>query len=169
MATGRREKTVNGDICLVIPQACPRGLYYLNVSKWLADILSKPKSPWDIWFIRQVVYAKRSLKLQFSSVAQSCPTLWDPTDCSTPGFPVLHHLMKFAQTHVHWVGDAIQPSHPSVVSFSSCLQSSAASGSFQMRQLFTSGGQRTGASASALDLLMSILGCASSRPAFYMM
>ena len=46
------------------------------------------------------------------SVAQSCLTLRDPMDCSTPGFPVLHHLLEFAQTHVHWVDDAIQPSHP---------------------------------------------------------
>ena len=46
------------------------------------------------------------------SVAQSCPTLWDPMDCSTPGFPVLHYLPEFAKTHVHWVNDAIQPSHP---------------------------------------------------------
>ena len=45
-------------------------------------------------------------------VAQSCPTLRDPMDCSTPGFPVLHHLPELAPTHVHWVGDAIQPSHP---------------------------------------------------------
>ena len=45
-------------------------------------------------------------------VAQSCPTLCDPMDCSTPGFHVLHHLPEFAQTHVHWVNDAIQPSHP---------------------------------------------------------
>ena len=49
---------------------------------------------------------------QFSSVTQSCPTLWDPMDCSTPGFPVFHYLLEFAQTHVHWVSDAIQPSHP---------------------------------------------------------
>ena len=49
---------------------------------------------------------------QFSSVAQSCPTLCDPRDCSTPGFPVLHHILEFAQTHVHWLGEAIQPSHP---------------------------------------------------------
>ena len=49
---------------------------------------------------------------QFSSVAQSCPTLCDSMDCSTPGFPVLHHLPEFVQTHVHWVGDAIQLSHP---------------------------------------------------------
>ena len=43
------------------------------------------------------------------SVAQSCPTICDPMDCSTLGFPVLHHLPEFAQTHVHWVSDAIQP------------------------------------------------------------
>ena len=64
------------------------------------------------------------------SVAQSCPTLCDPTDCSTPGFAVFHHLPEHAQTHVHWVGDAIQPSHP-LVPFSSRLQSFAASGFFQ--------------------------------------
>ena len=47
-----------------------------------------------------------------SSVAQLCQTLCDPMDCSTPGFPVLHYLLEFAQSRVHWVGDAIQPSHP---------------------------------------------------------
>ena len=46
------------------------------------------------------------------SVAELCPTVCDPMDRSTPGFPVLHHLPEFAQTHVHGVGDAIQPSHP---------------------------------------------------------
>ena len=45
-------------------------------------------------------------------VAKSCPTLCNPMDCSMPGFPVLHRLPEFAQTHVHWVGDATQPSHP---------------------------------------------------------
>ena len=48
----------------------------------------------------------------FSSVAQSCLTLCDPMDCSTPGLPVHHQLPEFTQTHVHQVGDAIQPSHP---------------------------------------------------------
>ena len=48
----------------------------------------------------------------FSSVAQSCPTLCDPMDCSTPGFPVHHQLPELIQTHVHRVSDAIQPSHP---------------------------------------------------------
>ena len=49
--------------------------------------------------------------VQFSSVAQSCPTLCDPMNHSTPGFPVHHQLPEFTQTHVHRVGDAIQPSH----------------------------------------------------------
>ena len=50
--------------------------------------------------------------VQFSSVAQSCPTLCDPMDCSMPGLPVHHQLPEFTQTHVHQVIDAIQPSHP---------------------------------------------------------
>ena len=49
---------------------------------------------------------------QFSSVAQSCLTLCDPMDCSMPGFPVHHHLLELAQTHIHRVGDTVQPSHP---------------------------------------------------------
>ena len=50
--------------------------------------------------------------VQFSSVAQLCPTLCNPMNCSTPGLPVHHQLPEFTQTHVHRVGDAIQPSHP---------------------------------------------------------
>ena len=49
---------------------------------------------------------------RFSSVTQSCPTLCNPMDCNTPGLPVCHQLLELAQTHVHWVGDAIQLSHP---------------------------------------------------------
>ena len=84
--------------------------------------------------------------VQFSSVPQLCPTLCNPMDCSTPGLPVHHQLLEFTQTHVCWVGDAIQPSHP-VVPFS-CLQFFPASGSFQMSQFFVSGGQSIGVSAS---------------------
>ena len=50
--------------------------------------------------------------VQFSSLTQSCLTLCHPMDCSTPGFLVYHQLLELAQTHVHQVGDAIQPSHP---------------------------------------------------------
>ena len=93
---------------------------------------------------------------QFSSVAQSCLTLCNPIDCSTPGFPVLHPLPEFAQTHVHWVSDAIQASYPpSVIPFS-FLQSFPASGSFPKSWLFASDGQSTGASASASVLPMNI-------------
>ena len=53
-----------------------------------------------------------SLIIQFSSVTQSCPTLCDPMNCSTPALPVHHQLPEFTQTHVHRVSDAIQPSHP---------------------------------------------------------
>ena len=76
-----------------------------------------------------------SSSVQFSSVAQSCLTLCDPMNCSTPGLPVHHQLLEFAQIHVHRVSDAIQPSHP-LSSFSSCPQSFPASESFPMSQLF---------------------------------
>ena len=75
----------------------------------------------------------------FSSVAQSCPTLCDLMNCRTPGLPVHHQLPEFTQTHVHPVGDAIQPS---VVPFSSCPKSLPASGSFPMSQLFSWDGKK---------------------------
>ena len=70
-------------------------------------------------------------------------------NCSAPGLPVHHQLPEFTQTHVHWVGDAIQPSHPLLilVPFSSCPQSLTASESFQMSQLFAWGRQSVGVSA----------------------
>ena len=52
------------------------------------------------------------IQFEFSSGTQLCLTLCDPMDCSTPGLPVHHQLPEFTQTHVHWVGEAIQPSHP---------------------------------------------------------
>ena len=91
---------------------------------------------------------------QFSSVTQSCPTLCDPMNRSTPGLRVHHQLPESTQAHVH----QSQGCHPtissSVVPFSSCLQSFPASGSFQMNQLFTSGGQSIGVSTSTSVLPM---------------
>ena len=75
-------------------------------------------------------------QVQFSSVAQSCPTLRNSMNCSTRGLPVYHQLPEFTQTHVHRVGDAIQPSHP-LLSPSSCPQSLPASESFPMSQHLT--------------------------------
>ena len=96
----------------------------------------------------------KHLYTQFSSV-QSCPTLCDPMDRSTPGFPVHHQLPELTQTHAHRVGDAIQPSLP-VVPFSSCPQSLPASGSFPVSLFFASSGQSIGVSASASVLPMNI-------------
>ena len=87
--------------------------------------------------------------VQFSSVAQSCLTLCDPMNHSTPGPPVHHQLPEFTQTHVHRVSDAIQPISSSVVPFSSCPQSLPAAEFFPTSQLFTWGGQSTGVSALA--------------------
>ena len=93
--------------------------------------------------------------VQFSSVAQSCVTLWDHMDCSTLGLPVHHQLPEFTQTHVHRVGDAIQPSHP-LLSPSPASNLSQHWGLFQMSQFFTSGGQNIVVSASASVLPMNI-------------
>ena len=92
------------------------------------------------------------------SVAQSHPTLCNPMDCSMPGFPVLHYVAEFAQTHVHWVSDAIQTLSSSVVPFSFCPQSFPASGSFPVSRFFASSGQSIVASASASVLPTTIQG-----------
>jgi len=61
------------------------------------------------WAIKEALFRG---SVQFSSITQSCPTLWDPMNCSTPGLPVYHQLPGLTQTHVHRVNDAIQPSCP---------------------------------------------------------
>ena len=94
------------------------------------------------------------------SVPQSCLTLCNPMDCSRSGFPVLQYCLEFVQTHGQWVDDVIQPSHP-VTPFYSCPQSFMSRrpwSSFPVSQLFASGGQSIGASASASVLPMSIQG-----------
>ena len=91
----------------------------------------------------------RFQKIHFSIVTQSCLTLCHLIDCSIAGFPAHHQLLELSQTHVHWVGDAIQLSHPLSFPLPSCLQSVPASGSFPMSQFFTSGGQSNRVSTSA--------------------
>ena len=80
-------------------------------------------------------------------------TLCSPMDCSMPGFPVLHPPLELVQIHVHWINDAIQPSHPLL---SSCLQSFPASGALTMSWLFAPGDQSTGTSVSASVILINI-------------
>ena len=149
-----------------LPRSSIDGIFQVRVLEWVAISLSRgSSSPRDrtqvshfvgrcftIWATREVFSW-----VHFSSVTQLCPTFCDPMDCSTPGLPVHHQPPEFTQTHVHWVDDAIQPSH-SVVPFSH-LQSFPASGSFPMSQFFTSGGQSIGVSASASDLPVNTQDC----------
>ena len=89
------------------------------------------------------------VKIQFSSVTQSCPTLCDPMNRRTPGLSVHHQLPEFTQTHIHRVGDAIQPSHPLSSTFPPAPNPSQHQTIFPMSQLFAWGGQSTGVSALA--------------------
>ena len=79
-----------------------------RLSYWLPpeQVTEERESPWE----KVQVFLKTTFCC--CPVAQSCLTLCDPIDCSRSGFPVFHHLLKFVQIHVHWVGNAFQPSHP---------------------------------------------------------
>ena len=90
------------------------------------------------------------------SVLQSCPALCNLMDCSMLGFPIFHYIPEFAQTHVHWVDDTIQPSYPLSLPFPVALNLSQHQGLFPVTQLFTSGDQYIGTSASASVLPMNI-------------
>ena len=90
------------------------------------------------------------------SITKLCLTPRDPVDCSTPGFPVLHHLPEFAQSHAHWVSDAIQPSHPLSSPSPPAFSLSQHQGLFPVSRLFTASGQRIGVSASTSLLPMVI-------------
>ena len=120
---------------------------------WYSDYLRSPSSTsheTSVWHdIDLISWIPLSFFLLIScccSVTKSYWTLHDGIDCSMPGFPVPHHLPEFAQVRFHWISDAIQLSHPLLLPPSSF----PASGSFSMSQLFTSGDQGIGASASVL-------------------
>ena len=111
---------------------------------------------WEAYSIALSWLATLGSGAQFSSFQLlSCAWLCNLVDCSTPGFRVRHQLLELAQTHVHQVSDAIQPS---VIPFSSHLQSFPASGYFRVSQFFTSSGQSIGISASASVLPMNFPG-----------
>ena len=79
---------------------------------WFSKVWKQPVSV-DAWVDKMLRNKNtKEYSVQFSSVAQSCPTLYDPRNRSMPKLPVHHQLRESTQTHVHWVGDAIQPSHP---------------------------------------------------------
>ena len=97
------------------------------------------------------------------SVIQSCPTLCNPIDCSMPGFPVHHQPPELAQTHAHWVSDAIQTSLSQLTPSPPSFNLSQHQGFFPMSWLFTLGSQSIGASASASALPVNIHGLSSLR------
>ena len=101
--------------------------------------------------------------VQFNSVAQSCLTLCDPMNCSMPGLLVHHQLPEFTQTHVHQVGDAIQPSHPLSSPSPPAPNPSQHQSLFPVSQLFTWGGQSTGVSALASFLPKNTQGLSPSE------
>ena len=103
------------------------------LSKGLSRVFSNTAVQKHQFFSTQLLYQFSSV--QFSSVAQLCPTLCNPMNRSTPGLPVHHQLPEFTQTHVHWVSDAIQPSHP-LSSPSPLAPNPFQHESFPMSQLF---------------------------------
>ena len=110
--------------------------------------------------------------VQFSSVTQSCLTLCNPMDCSTPGFPVHHQLLESTQTHVHQVSDAITTISSSVVPFSSCRQSLPASGSFPMNQLLILGPKKIKSATvptGSLSICHDVMGTDAMIFAFWML
>ena len=118
----------------------------------LIDLLAKPPTGGYLWSPH---FNDNEIEVQFSSVAHLCPTLCDPIDCSTSGFPVHHQLLELADScpQSWWCHPTISSS---VIPFSSCLQTLPVSGSFPRSQLFAPGGQGIGASALASVLPMNI-------------
>ena len=115
-------------VFIVSPSICREvmGLHAMIVAFWMLSF--KPLlSLFSFTFIKRLF---QSVSQSVTSVAQSCPTLYDPMNHSMPGLPVHNQLPEFTQTHVHWVGDAIQPSHPLLSPFL------PAPNPFQHRSLF---------------------------------
>ena len=99
----KKEKKFSCQIFILSVLSPSKAIWKLSVSsveKWL--LLQCTRKYKEQWLKRSVI----------SSVTQSCPTLCDSIDCSMPGLPDCHQFLELTQIHVHWVGDAIQPSHP---------------------------------------------------------
>ena len=118
LLTGNHQSVLY-EFCFVVAFIFPcEIIWYLSFFVWLISLsitLSVHTTQLKIYAYTFTVYifvCVRAQSPQFSSFTQSCPTLHDPMDCSMPGFPVCHQLPEFTQTHVHRVGDTIQPSYP---------------------------------------------------------
>ena len=98
--------------------SCTIAKVYISREEWMTSqtvilVFKKINRATDKKVIQRLYFRGKGIGMGCCwSVTQSCPTLCNPMDCSTPGLPVHYQLPEFAQTHVHWVGDAIQPSHP---------------------------------------------------------
>ena len=100
-----------------LPGSSVHGIILARMLKWIAIYFFRGSSqPRDRTHISCLAdrfsTIWKALTFGCCSVTKLCLTLWDSMDCSTPGLPVPHHLLKFAQVHIHWISDAIQPSHP---------------------------------------------------------
>ena len=108
------------------------GTLQVRIMEWVAISSSRVSSwPRDWTCISYVSCIVGGLLTLSYSITKLCWTLCYPMDYSTPGFPVLHYLQEFAQTHVHWVSDAIQPSHPLLPLYPPTLNLSQHQGLFQ--------------------------------------
>ena len=105
------KKYLPGSSTVAHPAPLSMGIVQARILDWVAISSSRGSSWPRDWTSVSLISPALAGHLEVR-VAQSCPTICDPMDCSTPGFPVHHWLLELTQTHVHWVGDAIQPSHP---------------------------------------------------------
>ena len=141
-----------------LPGSTIHGILQARILEWVAISFSRGSSWCRDWtcmscalqedFLPDELEMGCLLSAFYCSVAQSCLTLCDSVDCSTPGFPILYCLPEFSQTHVHWVNNAMQTSHP----LSSPPASFPASGSFPVSQLFASRGYSIGASVLPMNI-----------------
>ena len=126
---------VHTEIRLIIFFAVKDGeaLYSQQKQDWKLTVAQIMNSSLQNSALKKVGKTTRPFRysVQFSSVAQLCMTLCDPMNCNMPGLPVHHQLPESTQTHVHRVGDAIQPSHPLLSPFPPALNLSQHQGLFQ--------------------------------------
>jgi len=122
-----------------LPGSPVHGIFLARILEWVTISFFQGSSRARNWTPisctdRWIFYDQTTIRISMyccCSVTQSCPTLCDPIDCSTPGLPVLHYLPEFVQTHVHWVKWCHPIMSSSVAPFSSSFQSFPASGSLQ--------------------------------------
>ena len=158
-ANGRREGEKEMDLSGIYWWKCHKNLDGIcsnnnNIVLLLQDCQNYEQKPFTVLLYYRFNDCRMYSSAQFSPVTQSCPTLCDPMDCSTSGFAGHHQLPEHAQTHICWVGDAIQPSHPLSPPSAPALNLSQHHGLFQWIGCSHQVAQNIGASASTSALPM---------------